>query len=514
MKITRILAVFLSLALLGSLVACSSQGQEETTPFDPQLKQTEPAPETEATQPPTGNREEQPEATDSSEVLEETQDPTEPEVDHRVEEDEEEYQEDEEFDPDSLTQEESGQVDTGPEQTTDDSGDETGTSSGSYAAKPLSRENLGTFPVKSSSMSIAQLRQLCVDFFRYAKTATWTPSQSITYIRNSKQAQDSMVGGNTYGGLPYIGLGSGTMYRLLDYMDENGVVDMADALKLGGTISMADMKYFGNQCANGAFSGWGRVINSVSRTATTYMVEKNGYIPVGPYTYKEGTGNWNSKYQTKHVCEANGRQVMYESYAKLQLADGMVYYTTAGHVIMASSAPVVKRNGDGTIDGNASYIYIIDQAQSWESYKTIAGTDCKIKNSVDSKKTFAELFDRNYLPFTFGEFLGTDPVQSTQCSFSYEEETITANVLFGNEVTSNYFISDAYVILTDSSDTEVYKHAVRSNAANCFNLSITRTGKNVDSWGTFPTAGNYNVEIIVQLYTGERVTVYTGSLRI
>lgn len=524
MKFTKFLAAFLAFVMIASLAACSiaGGGSEPTVEQDPQLRATDP---TENVTDPTGiARPDDPtevvEATDPEEQLQESEEATEPEGDHRVEEDEEEIQGDEDFDPDDVDQDGNGGVGGGSsggeqEQTKDDSGDETGTSSGTYAAKPLSWANINAFPIKSSSMSVDQLRQLCVDYFRYAKTATWTPSTGINFIKNAKGSNDSMTGGNTYGGLPYIGLGSGTMYRLMDYLnEETGVVDMADALNLGGTISMADMKYFGNQCANGAFSGWGRVINSVTRTSTANMVKNNGYIPLGSYTYKENTKNWSSNYQTKQVCEANGRQVMYEAYAKLRPADGMVYYTTAGHVIMASSDPVVKRNGDGTIDGNASYVYIVDQAQSWEDYTTIGGSNCKIKNSVDAKKTFAELFDRHYLPFTFAEFQGTDPVQSTSCSFGFEEEIITTEVLFGNEVVSNYFISDAYVIITDSSDSQVYKHAVRGGAANCFALSISRTGKNVDSWGTYPTSGTYNVEIIVQLYTGERKSVYTGTLKV
>ena len=507
MKFNRLLAAVLALATVFSLVACGAASDPKDT--EPVLR--DPGFTTEATEPSGTSRPE--DITDEEDPI--VPEETESEGDHRVEEDEEEIQEDEEFDPDDLIDEEdsSSSSSGSDEPTKDDSGDETGTSSAGTAT-PLSWDALNAFPIKSSSMSVAQLRQLCVDYFRYAKTATWIPSQSISFVRNSKGANDSMSGGNQYGGLPYIGLGSGTMYRLMDYLDPaTGVVDMADALNINGTISMAGMKYFGNQCANGAFSGWGRVINSVNGTATTNMTQQRGYFRVGPYTYKDSIKNWNTNNQTTAVCEANGRQVMYESYAKLQPADGMVYYTTAGHVIMASSAPVVVRAADGSIDGKASYIYIIDQAQTWEKYNAVSGT-CMIKNSVDSKKTFADLYDRHYLPFTFGEFLGTDPVQGTSCDVTIDKETISTEDLFSCEVTSNYFISDAYILLTNSSGTQVYKHAVRGSAANCRALTLSRTGAHVDSWGTYPTSGSYTVEIQVQLYTGERKTVYTGTLKV
>ena len=509
MKLTRILAAFMAIVTVLSLAACAGAGKApETQPTaDPQLR--DPGLSQEETTLPTVDRSE-----NSTEPVDATQpEETEGEGDHRVEEDEDELQEDEEFDPDDLVEEDDPASSGGNEQTKDDSGDETGTSSAG-TAKALSWDAINSFPIKNSSMSTSQLRQLCVDYFRYAKTATWKPSKSINFIRNSKGSKDSMSAGVEYGGLPYIGLGSGTMYRLLDYLDPaTGTVDMADALNISGEISMADMKYFGNQCANGAFSGWGRVINSVTKTSTANMVERNGFIRLGNYKYKDNLKNWSSNYQTKQICQENGTQVMFEAYAKLQPADGMVYYTTAGHVIMASSAATVVRKGDGTIDGNASYVYIIDQAQSWEKYGSTTG-GCMIKNSVDAKKTFQELFDRHYLPFTFGEFMGTDSVQGTSCGFSHEEESITTADLFSGEVTSNYFISDAYIIITDNGGSQVYKHAVRGGAANCFALTLSRTGKHVDSWGTYPTSGSYRVEIQVQLYTGERKTVYTGSLKV
>ena len=34
----------------------------------------------------------------------------------------------------------------------------------------------------------------------------------------------------------------------------------------------------------------------------------------------------------------------------------------------------------------------------------------------------------------------------------------------------------------------------------------------VDTWGELPAAGKYDLKVLVQLYTGERLTVYTGKL--
>ena len=36
----------------------------------------------------------------------------------------------------------------------------------------------------------------------------------------------------------------------------------------------------------------------------------------------------------------------------------------------------------------------------------------------------------------------------------------------------------------------------------------------VDTWGNLPGAGSYRLEVKVQLYTGERITVFAGTLAI
>ena len=50
----------------------------------------------------------------------------------------------------------------------------------------LTWENINSFPIKSADMTSDELRALCVDFFRFAKTALWIPDGDFSYIRNKK----------------------------------------------------------------------------------------------------------------------------------------------------------------------------------------------------------------------------------------------------------------------------------------------------------------------------------------
>ena len=67
------------------------------------------------------------------------------------------------------------------------------------------------------------------------------------------------------------------------------------------------------------------------------------------------------------------------------------------------------------------------------------------------------------------------------------------------------------MIVRDNNGEEIYRHAVRSGQAGLKEISVAASGKNVDTWGSFPV-GTYPVEIMVQLGTGERPTIYLGTL--
>lgn len=412
----------------------------------------------------------------------------------------------------------------------------------------LSWENTNKYPIKSTTMTTDEARTLVTDFFRYAKTVCWVPDDTLQFVRNSSGSADEMVKGIVHGGLPYVGLGSGNIYRLMDYMDpKTGVVNIKNAVESDKPYD--GWKTFGNQCSIGAYWGFGRVINHANYKWTQGMTEKNGFYRIGPYTYDDnlarfgGKTNGVSNPTTTSLLEENGREVMYESYAMLKKGDGLTYYTTAGHVIMSSCDAVVVRGADGKIDPGQSYITIIDQGQTWiEDAKNEQGDTYKYKGGVDVKKTFVNLFDQHYVPWTLAEMNGWDPIEITESSFvtgdgkiyakgtvSEEDRTfkstteapksITRDMLFTSYVTANYGISDIYAIVHDDNGSEVYKHAVRATSASIYKLTmIESTDKavnNVERWGSlddFTADEHLTVTIMAQLSTGERYTLWEGDL--
>ena len=379
----------------------------------------------------------------------------------------------------------------------------------------LTKEAIDRFPIKDPNMTTAQLRQLCVDFFRFNKTVLWTPDDSIEFTRTLNGALDAITQGEIYAGYPYS-MGTGNAYRMLDYMDDKGVVDIKKLTNV--------FRFIGSQCSIGAYWGWGRVISSARYDWTCNMTHARGFLRLGEYTYDDSRcDNFEAGYNTSHICADNGEQKMYRSYAKLETGDGLVYFTNAGHVVMASDNAHVRYNPDGTIDGENSYIHIIEQASTWQPYKNEKGDKYLMKDSVDNKWSFKFLFDTDYIPFTFPEFHGKG-VEKTRISFSHQGDTITPEQLFSARVKCNFGIADMYATFTDSEGNVVYKHAVRAIRAGEKDLPFDREGmtdmmgvngkpvKTTDTWGELPTEGNYTVTVEVQLATGERPVVWSGAL--
>ena len=381
----------------------------------------------------------------------------------------------------------------------------------------VSWEGINAIPVKKPNMDIDEARQICVDFFRYAKTATWIPDADYgiwadATLDHTDPPKRHLDNGVVYGGLPYISWGTGSIYRLMDFIDEEtGVVDV--------TSAGAEPLYFGNQCANGAYVGFARVINSAAYGITAKMVHKDGFLRLGDYTYADDLKQYTKDYNTTKIIsenlEAKGEDVMYEAYALLQHGDGLVYWTTAGHVIMVATDPVVVRGADGRIDPAQSYLTIIDQGTQFYSATGPNGDQYQYQESVDAKKTFLQLLSGNYLPFTFAEWLGTDPIEETEVTFSHQGDTITREQLFGSTVTTNYYLFDIYAQVFDNYGNEVYKVAVRSGRANTRQLSFKPEGEDVDTWGSLDNLSDkreYTVKVYCQIGTGERPVLWEGKL--
>ena len=377
----------------------------------------------------------------------------------------------------------------------------------------ISWEGINSVPIKKAGMDITEARQICVDFFRYAKTCTWIPNAHYgiwadAVIHEGEEPKREMDYGITYGGLPYISWATGSPYRLMDYIDEEtGVVDMANA----GDKPIL----FGNQCANGAYVGFARVINSANYGVTADMVQARGLLRLGDYTYSDQVQKWSKNYGTPNVLAENDKDVMMESYALLKAGDPIVYWTTAGHIVMIATDAVVVRTPEGKIDPAQSFVTIIDQSTQFVPYQHENGDLCQVAETVDAKWNFQKLYSGKYLPMTFAEWTGEDPIEETEVTYSHTGETITIDQLFSSKITTNYYLFDIYAHIYNTDGIEVCKIAMRYEDANTRELAFVKDAFALEVWGSYENldpADGYTVKVVAQIGTGERPTVWEGKL--
>lgn len=387
-------------------------------------------------------------------------------------------------------------------------------SSGTYTElgdEKLSWKNIDALPKKYAGMPAQEARDTALAFWRYCKGALWIPDAQYDIYKKEDGVnvyKRSVNIGEVYGGLPYISNATGNIYRLFDFMDqETGVVNITEA----GRYPLI----FGGMCSSGCYWAWARVMNSADYAWTTSIVTSNGFLRVGPYTYDDTIRRFSNEYGTHNVMEENGEQIMFQSYAQLQVADGLGYSRDGGvgHIVMCSIAPHVEYDEDGTINGETSYIHIIDQGAIWEEGVSPGGLKYQYECSVDKKITFAKLLKSCYVPFTFADLLGTEPIEETEYAFSHTGDTITEKQLFNATVTSNYAISDVYVYAYDKSGNEVYKHAIRAHMPSIMEMKLHKQVDKTYTWGSWDDVqAGHTVKVEVLLGTGERFVLWEGKL--
>ena len=263
-----------------------------------------------------------------------------------------------------------------------------------FVCDKLTADRIRALPIAKRSWPLSRLRRLCTDTFRLQLSFAWTPGEDFEFRRTAK-GTTRLYAGTVYGGIPYAVGGLGNLYRWMEiYDEETGIMTIPE------NLPREFYKIFCNQCSFGAFWAWSRVSNSIRYKLTNDMIEEKGCIPVGEYVYDSSIKDY-ATYTTTRICEENGRQVMFRSYAQLLEADGIVNFTTGGHVRMISSVPVVVLNEDGSINGEESYTTFLDQAAKYHTMQQSDGTDYQVQGGVDTKITFEKLF---LTAFTFWSF--------------------------------------------------------------------------------------------------------------
>lgn len=370
-------------------------------------------------------------------------------------------------------------------------------------AEPLTWEKIKAIPVANNDMSEEQLRQICLDALRLQLTFGWTPNVE-TYYHNSMY-EKTFYPGKVYGGIPYNSRCFGNIYKWMYFYDEeNGMLDLS-----GGADTLAKIC---NQCTGGTLTGWSRVVNSADYYGTNEMTHNAGCLRVGPYTYDETIMGFGQR-DTYTICADNGAVTMWESYAALKPADGIVNYSNYeknGHVRMVVSVDVVYTK-DGYIDGMKSTLTYMDQWAIYHEAMQSNGVPYEVEGGVDVVMTFQQVYDDGYLPFTFAELNKQDPVEKAAVSVTVGGDSVKLEELSRAQIKCNYIMSDITVSVTDAEGKEVYHKDTIIAHMLMPKTTLLNTAISVKELETYAD-GNHTITVSTWVNTGEKLVAYTGTL--
>ncbi len=367
--------------------------------------------------------------------------------------------------------------------------------------------DVDAIPVANADMTEDELRQICIRYMTLQKTVLWTLNSDVTFYCDYAGAADAKgnlhwIAGTLYQGVPYTPAGM-DLTALLDLIDENGVYDTASAPN--GEAAAARI---GSTCSSCCFWAWARVTTN----AATPRTPLNGYPAVGSYV-SSNAKEFSGVNDTLHICENNGQQTMFESYALLKPADGIVCKPdyNGGHTRMVLEAPKVVRNADGTVNGAKSILPCIEQTSRLETVFTDSGKS-QAFISVRKEYTFDELFKSHYVPFTLPEFSGKKKVETATLALKTGDPK-TVGELLSDSAVSNYCIPRADLVIRDGEGKVVLSGYVFNSAnTSAKTVVLHRLANTRDLRNTLKSGEEYAVTVTARLANGETKTAFEGVL--
>lgn len=244
------------------------------------------------------------------------------------------------------------------------------------------------------------LRETACQAMKDILSIQWCTSTSYKYYKTGPVSNKEYVfdPGNIYAGIPYNNANAGIFQFMEYYNHKTGELEYPySAERLKNEI--------GVDCASAVLWAWSTVCTSiVGGYYPNYMVIKNGYIPVGTYTYDPNTPSF-THLPTQKIVQNAGNRAITESYALIKKADALVS-STSNHAMMAVEDAHIVYTSSGHIDRDKSYVIVMDQQAGGEKLQQTDehGNTLHFSGRLEAKYTFTELYRKHYIPVSPLEF--------------------------------------------------------------------------------------------------------------
>lgn len=357
-----------------------------------------------------------------------------------------------------------------------------------------------------------QLRQTAIQAMRDLLSIQWSTDEVIAYYKTGPVSKKRFEHKprETYAGTIYSNASTGLFQFMEYYNQETGKFHYPEPAYL---LKEA----LGNSCADSMLWGWSSVCNSIQNGFyPVMMVYKNGYLPVGDYTYNFEINTFNQQ-PSNQIIDLNGEDKIVECYMQVQPADSLVSNTDS-HAMMVLEPAHVKKNKDGSINLEKSYIRIQDQrgGDGTGFYdQKIDGNVIHYSGRTSYKFTFAKLLEKNYIPVTTAEFAGTKPYEKATLTTD-KQDCADLNALKAATVTSNYPLAVVRVTAIDAAGTEtvlerkLFGGAAETGVPRSYKLSELKLWEKFDESDANKPGNQLRIDVIVS--TGETFTPITITL--
>ena len=377
-------------------------------------------------------------------------------------------------------------------------------------SEPLTWAAYEAIPVARADMTEDELRAICVSYMKAMTSIVWTPDGDLTYRYPSAYRADAegnlhFKQGVRYMGVPYTTAATDLASFLELYDEKTGVAAVTGRRGLTPP---------GNNCGTAVFWAWQRVSSSIDYFGTRQMCRAHGCVPVGIWTYDETLTDFYT-FTTVEVCQENGEDVMYASYAAFKPGDGMTMTTkksgsVKGHARMVEEVHVAYRD-DGTVDPRESFVYCMEQSSGGGSRTTADGVATAF-GSNHSRYTFETLYQTGYLPVTVPELVGASPVQEASVQIEGDAEGLAG--LANAALVANYCISRVDVSITDAGGKEILS---TSGIGSCkredqYRFPLSRVLPAVSLDRNLKKGASYTVTVTARLGNGETLTALSAEL--
>ena len=313
-------------------------------------------------------------------------------------------------------------------------------------------------------------RQVVMDYMMKMADYEWTPKETF-HIGLKKNLTDMGLDltyekGKIYHGVTYF-YTKASFYEFLQLFEDGGFVNNSEYYEVcvgNNCQSSIDMAY--QQIMDFPFYG---SIQPNPNRGTMLKLAGDLKLP----------GKWGETYDTEDIWNVNSQDAVFEAYATLDMGD-VLYFSSkkrSGHLRMVSKPAEVTRFENGHIDPENSFIYTVEQTNTWDTQDTARGRNTTW--FVNRKRTFAALYRRFFKPVTPTIFTSGEKSKDAYVFYCGTNNAETIKNGLSGTITATFPLAYARVTVRNK-DGKLIQSAMKYDLPKCYNIDLAELNNDID----------------------------------